>query len=755
MQRHSPHARPAESVLSAIACALATLVIACGGSGGRTDAVDAGDTNETSDATDAHDGTPTMTDAAASDTRADTTSDTRPGDVTPDTEPDDTVPPVELALDFAFAQRPHGGEPGIVLVVTGVDLNDADVDVATLVLTAGDATPRDAPVGVAYDEDGRHFRASTFVDLGASDTSALDVSVRDRAGHVSNTLSITIRPAGGIGDDCVDAPASCTPGVICDLGEDAPVGTCEAAPGDAPVLSVARWAPISLDDPACSGVNPHLGGIAVAGTSDLPVIALSVLGGTFAIDPGLPPPTFQRLIPMCLGVRDLEAGPLAEVVDLASRISNTVPVTLGPALDAGTACDPRFYGMCGAGQTCDPATTQCAVAPAVDGVDCARPLVIVEDVTRLGDETVVQTFEGAGCLDGSPQTEGADRVYQVTVRAHETLTATLRAPATAMALYLIDTCQRLPDERCLDGGTSDGEGLVTVSYENTSEDEITVWLVVDRLSEIPDGTPAPYELTVARSNAGVVCPADGTCPTATGRKPNVVLVLDYSTSMNTAIDDSGATRWDRLVDGVRTLLTANDGALSRESHLALLRFAHDPSSNAGTLVLNETSGIVDGQALDLLWSAEGATDTYRACYGDELLATLEATVPPMNGSVVGLGTWTQGAMNRARALITASKADHPADGQDRPYTIVVVTDGTWTSMDGTMNLSPSSADPAITAAELYDGEAIPTYVIEISGAAPAKTAADALAAAGGTTASTSDFAAVADALRARFCAAPQ
>lgn len=495
------------------------------------------------------------------------------------------------------------------------------------------------------------------------------------------------------------------------------------------MLSVARWAPISLADPACSGVNPHLGGIDVAGTSDLPVIALSALGGTFAIDPGLSPPTFQRLIPMCLGVRDLEAGPLAEVVDLANRVSNTVPVTLGPALDAGSACDPRLYGMCGAGQTCDPATARCAVVPAVDGVDCARPLVVVEDVTRLGDETVVQTFEGASCLEGSPRTEGADRVYQVTVRAHETLTASLRAPATAMALYLTDTCRRLPDAGCLGGGTSDGEGLVTVSYENTSEDEITAWLVVDRLSETHDGTPAPYELTVARSNAGIVCPADGTCPTATSRKPNIVLVLDYSTSMNTAIDDSGATRWDRLVDGVRTLLTANDGALSRESHLALLRFAHAPSSDAGTLVLNDTSGIVDGQALDLLLSAEGATDTYRACYGDELLATLEAVVPPMHGSPTGLGTWTQGAMNRTRALITASKADHPADGPDRPYAIVVVTDGTWTSMDGTMNLSPSSANPAITAAELYDGEAIPTYVIEISGDAPARTAADALAAA--------------------------
>jgi hypothetical protein len=68
----------------------------------------------------------------------------------------------------------------------------------------------------------------------------------------------------------------------------------------------------------------------------------------------------------------------------------------------------------------------------------------------------------------------------------------------------------------------------------------------------------------------------------------------------------------------------------------------------------------------------------------------------------------------------------------RQYLNVVVTQGAWTNADGTMTMTPPDQHPATTAQELWDNQAIPTYVLAFAGDVPALLAADELAAAGAT-----------------------
>jgi len=101
-------------------------------------------------------------------------------------------------------------------------------------------------------------------------------------------------------------------------------------------------------------------------------------------------------------------------------------------------------------------------------------------------------------------------------------------------------------------------------------------------------------------------------------------------------------------------------------------------------------------------------------------------------SVFGIGTWTKGAMDRAAGLIAEDRAAFPFYAATRQYVIMVITDGEWTSPDGTTPLSPASANPGLTAADLFNNQGIETWVVEISSDPNSQAAANNLAAAGGT-----------------------
>jgi MYXO-CTERM domain-containing protein len=229
----------------------------------------------------------------------------------------------------------------------------------------------------------------------------------------------------------------------------------------------------------------------------------------------------------------------------------------------------------------------------------------------------------------------------------------------------------------------------------------------------------------AQADDGGDCPDEDEC---SFKKPNVMIIMDYSTSMNNLWDmQDNLTRWQVVVQSIKQI-TQQGSFLSQNTHLALMRFGHDPSVNAGTLIANDSSGIVDGQKLDVPWY-DAQNDPWYECNGAAVGAALDAAGDPINGNLVGIGTWTKGAMDYAKLLIDQSIADHPEDNGERVYLNVVVTDGAWTGQDGTG--MPPLQNPAATAMTLA-GEGVSTYVVAVAGDVNAEAAADQLAAAGGT-----------------------
>ncbi|HVI04166.1 MAG TPA: hypothetical protein VM869_35990, partial [Enhygromyxa sp.] len=226
----------------------------------------------------------------------------------------------------------------------------------------------------------------------------------------------------------------------------------------------------------------------------------------------------------------------------------------------------------------------------------------------------------------------------------------------------------------------------------------------------------------AEAGGGPICVDESMC---SFKRPNVMFIVDYSTSMNTIWDlQNDLTRWEIVVTQLGQV-TAPGSFLSQNTHLALLRFGHDPAPGiAGTTIPNETSGLVDGQALDVAW--DDANHEYFDCAGEAIGDALASVPAPMMGAQAGIGSWTKGALDRAAAEIDETKADHPEDQQgpsSRRYVNVLLTDGLWTGADGNTTQSPAGQNPAIAAQSLYDDDGVPTYVVLIAGDAQAKAAA--------------------------------
>jgi hypothetical protein len=232
------------------------------------------------------------------------------------------------------------------------------------------------------------------------------------------------------------------------------------------------------------------------------------------------------------------------------------------------------------------------------------------------------------------------------------------------------------------------------------------------------------------------CVLEGKCTIV---KPLFGIVLDYSTSMNMVFDELDPnpvtnTRWSGAKKAIKIVIDSDNGYLPANMILGLIRFGHDPDpDNQGTQIPNDASGIIDGQKLDVGWYDAAAVDKpyYECTNGDAINLALAAMPAPNNGSLVGIGTWTKGALDFAAAYIAQTKADHPGDLGKRLAALMVVTDGEWTNIIGTQKLQPPAQDPSITAADLFTDQGIPTYVVAL-GEAQGKVFADKLAMAGGT-----------------------
>ncbi len=237
------------------------------------------------------------------------------------------------------------------------------------------------------------------------------------------------------------------------------------------------------------------------------------------------------------------------------------------------------------------------------------------------------------------------------------------------------------------------------------------------------------------SSTGDTCEVDPeSCPqeiACEGKKPNVLFVLDYSTSMN-QIWENDQTRWE-LTTAVLGRLTQPGSKLSHNAHVALIRFGHDPDpDNWGTEIPGDGSGLRDGSVLDVPWYDADAKDApWYECNGGAITSALVGAGPPMMGNLDGIEAWVKGAMVRAKGVVSMSKDVHPEDEWQRPHFIVLLIDGVWTNEDGKKPLAPVEQDPKFMAAYLWENLDTRTHVVTI-GDEPAETVADEIANAGGT-----------------------
>jgi hypothetical protein len=193
------------------------------------------------------------------------------------------------------------------------------------------------------------------------------------------------------------------------------------------------------------------------------------------------------------------------------------------------------------------------------------------------------------------------------------------------------------------------------------------------------------------------------------QKPLFMLIVDYSTSMNTVFDKMDPdpltnTRWAGAKKAITAAIASDNGYLASNMILGLTRFGHDPTPGvAGTTIPNDNSGIVDGQKLDVPWyNAAGPDKGYVHCDNGDAINDPRRDPAPINGNLIGIGTWTKGALDFTKAYIAKAKADHPEDMNTRLAVIMVITDGEWTNAQGNAKLSPAGENPALTATDLFN-----------------------------------------------------
>ena len=230
------------------------------------------------------------------------------------------------------------------------------------------------------------------------------------------------------------------------------------------------------------------------------------------------------------------------------------------------------------------------------------------------------------------------------------------------------------------------------------------------------------------ARAGGGCPGSEACAF---EKPNLLILLDASSSMGLDYTES-QTRWQAAVDGIDTMVSGDNGFFSESTHIAVMRFGHDPDpSTAGTPL----EDLIDGVSLDVGWY-DPALDPegYFECVGDDLGPTLAGLTPPTcdGPGCDDVGRWLAGSLDAAHAYIQQTRADHPGD-EERLSVVLVVTDGPWTAADGTEPAGDPFEhpdNPVPVAATLF-GDDIPVYVAALADAA-ADPAIDDVANAGGT-----------------------
>jgi cysteine-rich repeat protein len=237
------------------------------------------------------------------------------------------------------------------------------------------------------------------------------------------------------------------------------------------------------------------------------------------------------------------------------------------------------------------------------------------------------------------------------------------------------------------------------------------------------GTLALCAARPAHAQEAPACESENSC---SFKKPNILLVLDYSSSMTgganaPAFFPAGqtlTTRWDASLEATRWILRYDRGFFANNTRIGLSRFAHDPEvQRKGTRISTDRSfpPITDGFALDVPF--DGTDGEYLQCKASGVEAAVEllrtTPPPPVGGNLAGdsvMLTWTRGALASARSLIETTRTRHKDEPGEaaRKYEVVLMTDGDWTCPD--MIGQSCDEDPAPEAAKLR-AAGVPVHVI--------------------------------------------
>jgi cysteine-rich repeat protein len=203
-------------------------------------------------------------------------------------------------------------------------------------------------------------------------------------------------------------------------------------------------------------------------------------------------------------------------------------------------------------------------------------------------------------------------------------------------------------------------------------------------------------LVTSAARAQETCQPDSACRF---KKPNIVFVLDYSSSMVGRADapayfpegQTQTTRWLAELDAVSEILRYDKGFFANNTRLALARFAHDPMVQmSGTTLSTDVSfpPITDGFAVDVPF--DGSNGDFLECRGSGVEAEVELLrrqPPPAIGDQASpttmMLTWTRGALRSTREFIEQTRQSHVGEpGEDsRTYEVVLMTDGEWSCPD--------------------------------------------------------------------------
>ncbi len=107
--------------------------------------------------------------------------------------------------------------------------------------------------------------------------------------------------------------------------------------------------------------------------------------------------------------------------------------------------------------------------------------------------------------------------------------------------------------------------------------------------------------------------------------------------------DANTTHWQAAVDAITQAVNFDNGYIAENFILGLIRFGHDPDPNlAGTTIPSDSSGLVDGQKLDVGWydpNAQIAADHARpmslskAATHSSSVPVLTTPMPPVSVSI--------------------------------------------------------------------------------------------------------------------------